>query len=118
MHDYNDATPDDTGDEQESRFWDSDEALADLKMEQAVHGDESHEQMAMRLLREAAPQAAMSIIYVAMHSANDNTRLAASRYIIDKSTDDGTNGAKQTWEDMVGDVVSSAEMFANSNNKE
>lgn len=102
------------GDHIESGIWDSDDAISALKMERTVHPDESSEQMTRRMLEEAAPLAAQSIIHLALHSGNDNTRLNASKYITDTVLDPAANGTnKQVWEDMIGDVVSQAEIFAN-----
>ena len=68
-------------------LWDSDEAIESLKMERALHTDETNENLTRRLLEEAAPSAAQSIIHMALHSANDNTRLRAATYITDKLLD-------------------------------
>lgn len=97
----------------ESSVWDSDEALEGLKMERAVQGDEDAETQTKRLLKEAGPAAAASIIHIALHSANDNTRLNAAKYITDKFYDDGAGNAAAAWEDLVANVIDTAELVAN-----
>ena len=97
----------------EDSVWDSDDAFESLKMERSVQGDEKPDEMAMRILKEAAPMAAASIVHIALHSGNDNTRLAAGRYIVDIAREVDATGV-EGWEAMVADVVSSAELMANS----
>jgi hypothetical protein len=97
----------------ESSVWDSDDAFESLKMERSVQGDEKPDEMAMRILKEAAPMAAASIVHIALHSANDNTRLAAGRYVVDLAREADVNG-QEGWESLVADVVSSAELMANA----
>jgi hypothetical protein len=94
--------------------WDTDEALAQLKMEKMVNPTESltDEGLALKLLNEAAPLAAKSIVQVALHSPNDNTRLNASKYIIDVVRE-GSVGGKSKLEELLGDVVDQAELYAN-----
>lgn len=43
-----------------------------------------HSQQAEHLLREAAPEAALTIIRLSQASPKDNIRLAAARFILDK----------------------------------
>lgn len=97
-----------------NQYWDSDEALESLKMERSIRTEETNEQLTRRILEENGPAAAMSIVHIALHSQNDNTRLNAAKYIVDHITGEDTNAARQSWEDLVGDVVSQAEIFANS----
>jgi hypothetical protein len=97
------------------KYWDSDEALEALKMERAVNTDETNEQLTRRILEESGPAAAYSIVHIALHGTNENTRLRASQYVTDFVTGDDSSSNRQTWEDLVGDVVSKAELFANAN---
>jgi hypothetical protein len=46
--------------------------------------DENETQQATRLLREHAPEAALSIIHLAKFSETPSVRLNASKYILDK----------------------------------
>lgn len=92
--------------------WDSDEALSFLTMEKSVHNDTDNEAMTKRLLTEAAPMAALSIINLSRSSANDNTRLAASKYIVDTLLQ-GDGGEEDPLMGLVGAVVKKAEEFAN-----
>lgn len=94
--------------------WDSDEALQNLKMEKTLRPDETYEELTRRLLEEASPQAAQSIIHLALHGTNENTRLNAAKYITDSLIGNDANGpTKQKWEELVADAVSDAEVHAN-----
>ena len=95
-----------------SGAWDSDEALQFLTMEKSVHEDSGNEALTKRLLTEAAPMAAVSIINLSRSSGNDNTRLAASKYIVDRLLD-GDGGEDDPLASLIGDVVKKAEEFAN-----
>jgi len=96
----------------EQSLWDSDDALSSLKMERTVQGDETPTDQTKRMLEEAGPMAAASIIHVALHSANDNTRLSAARYIVDFNREAGV-GEGIYWESLVADVIGNAELLAN-----
>jgi hypothetical protein len=94
-------------------LWSSDEALDALRMERTVHGNETPVEQTNRMLRDAGPMAAASIINIALHSANDNTRFNAAKYITDWSREtEGAGGA--AWEDLVAEAISKAEVFANA----
>jgi hypothetical protein len=67
--------------------WDSDEALENLKMERQVNPDLDNERLTKKLFDEASPLAAQTIINLALHGTNENTRLNAARYITDKVYD-------------------------------
>lgn len=99
-------------------MWDRDDAVEGLKMERTVHTDESPEEMTKRMIEEAGPLAAASIIHLALHSQNDNTRFNASKYIADKLYgDESGKSGKSPWEELMADVVSSAELIANSHSR-
>jgi hypothetical protein len=98
----------------ESSIWDEDDAIASLRMERSVQGDESPESMAKRLLAQAAPLAAGKIIHIAMHSTNDNTAFAAAKYITDLQFEGTTGTGKDVWEKILGDAVSKLEVHANA----
>jgi CHAT domain-containing protein len=93
--------------------WDSDAALENVKMERSVRGDMTNEALTRQLLEEAGPQAAMSIIHLAVHGTNENTRLNAAKYVTDNLINEGASTTKQKWEDLVGEAVSDAELHAN-----
>jgi hypothetical protein len=97
--------------------WENEEALESLTMERHLHPEESYEDTAKRLFRESMPQIAMNLIDVALHSQNDNTRVAASKYISDLVLVDQQGGAKQTWEGLLGEAVSDLELHANTGGK-
>lgn len=54
-------------------------------LERAVYRDETEEQMARRIFRQALPAAASSIVDIAMNSQNDRTKLDASKYIVERN---------------------------------
>ena len=100
--------------EPEDSIWDSDEAFESLKMERTVHPEESYEQMTKRIVEQAGPAAAQAIVHLALHSANDNTRLNAAKYITDKFYgDDNDKSGLATWERLVASAVKSLESHAN-----
>jgi hypothetical protein len=82
-------------------------------MERDVSGDMTNEALTRKMLEEAGPGAAASIVHLAMHATNENTRLNAARYVTDNLINEGATNAKQKWEDLVGDAISDAELHAN-----
>jgi hypothetical protein len=93
--------------------WDSDQALDAVKMERSLNGDLSDEDLTRKILAQAGPQAAQSIVHLAIHGTNENTRLNAARYVTDSLINEGATSTRAKWEDLVGEVVSSAELHAN-----
>lgn len=83
-------------------WWIPEKAVKDLEMEKVLHGNETHVEMAKRLLRENLPMAVMSVNHMALYSPRDEIRLAASKYIIEHTM--GTPGkgdlptGKHAWE--------------------
>src|SRR5688500_819649 len=116
MSENEDATNDETmfspeaGAPDPERYWDSDEALENLKMERQVNPDRDSEALCRKMLEDAAPMALQSIIHIALHSGNDNTRFNAAKYITDKVLEDDTAGTVSKWEQIVGEVVDQAEL--------
>jgi cyclophilin family peptidyl-prolyl cis-trans isomerase len=94
--------------------WDSDEALENLKMERQVNPDLDNERLTKKLFDEASPLAAQTIINLALHGTNENTRLNAARYITDKVYDGDGGPTRSRWEELVGEAVSDAELHANT----
>jgi hypothetical protein len=112
---WDETNPEDTAfnPPSESELWDSDEALESLKLERQYNPDETDQDLTKRLLTEAGPLAARSIINLAQHAANENTRLNASKYIADvvREVEAGTTGA--SWEQILGAAVTQVEEHAN-----
>jgi hypothetical protein len=98
-------------------IWDNEDALESLKMERELHPEETYEDTAKRLFRESMPQIAMNLIDVALHSQNDNTRVAASKYISDLVLVDQQGGTKAKWESLLGEAIDEVELAANASNK-
>jgi len=101
-------------DPESASLWDNEEALDALRAERQVKTEESYEQMTKRLFEEASPLAAQRIIHIAVKGANENTALAAARYITDKMYEGELGGAKPLWEKIVYEAVSQAELHANA----
>lgn len=85
-------------------WWIPEKAVKDLEMEKVLHGNESHIEMAKRLLRENLPMAVMSVNHLSLYSPREEIRLAASKYIIEHAM--GTPGksdlptGKHAWENI------------------
>jgi len=63
----------------------TDAELEAMKLEVSLYPDETEEQTARRVFREALPNAAKAIAEISMNSTNDRTRLAASQYIVERN---------------------------------
>lgn len=59
--------------------------LSGESLERAVYVNETEEQMARRIFREALPTAARAIADISRDSTNDRTRLDASKYIVERN---------------------------------
>lgn len=85
-------------------YWMPDEAVRNLTMEKALHSNETHTQLAKRLLEEALPLATMSVTHMALNSRKEEVRLAAAKYVMEHSlgapskNTDVPNGGKHVWE--------------------
>lgn len=103
----------DPADTHNQSIWDTDDAVSLLRAERTIT-DENPEQMAKRLLEQAAPLAAGRIIHIALHSSNDNTSFAAARYITDLMYEGaGSGDGKAKWEKMLAEAVDEVELAAN-----
>lgn len=72
--------------------WMPDEAVRNLTMERALHGHETHSQLAKRLLDENLPMAVMSIVHMALQSPDERIRLASSRLVLESTIGTQTKG--------------------------
>lgn len=81
--------------------------IESAEMERTVHPDESHIERTKRILEEAAPVAAMSIVQLSRQAANENLRYRASTYILDRvlGVEKGASGIKPVWEEVFEGVV-------------
>src|SRR5215213_5740301 len=91
----------------DNEAWVSDEDLAALTMERHTGArvnasSESELDQAKRMIREASPMAAASIIKLAQHSDNETVRLRASTEILNRaeSWGAGTDG-REPWMDLI-----------------
>jgi hypothetical protein len=105
------------------RAWVTDEELAGLKLERATglksvnSGPESHVEQANRMLREAAPMAAASLVKLAQSGESETVRLRASIEILNRVQAQGAAAdGREPWAEVYESVVSTAdiEKFANS----
>jgi hypothetical protein len=65
--------------------WDPDEALKNLKLENALEGMDNPIKLARRLFSENLPLSTMSICHLAVHSPNEGIRFNAARYVVDRT---------------------------------
>jgi len=63
--------------------WVPEEAIARLNEHRVVEVELTDEELARKILMQAAPMAAQSVAWLTSHAGNENVRLAASKYIID-----------------------------------
>jgi len=71
-------------------------------LEESLHPEEDNRDRAIRVLEDAAPVAAMSIVQLSRQAQNENLRFRASTYILDRVLGDvkGSNGTKPPWEEL------------------
>lgn len=99
-------------------YWIPDDAVKNLTMEKALHSNETHTQLAKRLLDEALPLATMAVTHMALHSRKDEVRLAAAKYVMEHSlgapgkNTDIPNGGKHIWETIHDAVLVDAQKTA------
>jgi hypothetical protein len=79
-------------------------------LERAVYANETEEQMARRIFREALPMAAASIVDIASNSQNDRTKLDASKYIVERNLGKVGDDAAFVGEGTLADLVKGLEM--------
>ena len=97
-------------------YWDSDEALEAMKMERAMRPEETDAELAQRIFKEAAPQAATGIVHLAFHGVNENTRLNAQKYVVERvlgKIGDTGDSEDSPLNQMVKELAAAAERHAN-----
>lgn len=105
-----------TDDENTRPWWDTEDALEALKLEKSFKPELSDAALAKEILLQASPQAATSIIQIALHARNDAARLSAAKYIMDYVKEELSvgSGAKASWENLIGSALSEVELYANT----
>jgi hypothetical protein len=102
--------------------WVSESELAALGLERATgikSADgkaESHVEQANRMIREAAPMAAASLVKLAQQGETEQVRLKASIEILNRAAAQGTAAdGREPWQDVYEKVLSTdaVEQFAN-----
>jgi hypothetical protein len=66
------------------REWISDEALESVKLNRALHPEESLAEATRRVFRENSPIAAQAIAHIAIHDPNTRVRLDAAKYVVER----------------------------------
>lgn len=108
------------------RAWVTDADMRALGLERTTGlnskdgGYESHADQAKRLLREAAPMAASSLVRLAQHGESETVRLRASVEILNRveAAGSGTDG-REPWAEVYDKILSvgDVERFANEGYK-
>jgi hypothetical protein len=88
-----------------------------LALERSVRPNETDEDLAERLIREAAPKAAMKIVHIATSPATqDRVALDASKYILERAcgkVGDSRSNASNPWDEVFATAVTTIENHAN-----
>lgn len=87
-------------------------------LEKAVYGDETEYEMAQRIFKQAAPNAAKAIVDIALNGISERTKLQAATYVVErlmgKVPDAGSAGAGN---DILANVLADMERdLKNSDN--
>lgn len=110
-------TPDDESqddkNERRQADWVPSDAVSALATEREIHPDESHEDLARRLLKENVGPATLSIIHISSHGGNERLRLDASKYIVDRVLGKIGDEIKKDGEDPLQQFLSGVEAIAN-----
>jgi hypothetical protein len=83
--------------------WDALKSIqADSAMEAHLSPDKSPEELAEKILTDAAPSAAMGVVKIALSDPNSSTRLRASQYILDRAIGRVGDGPTKNapWDDV------------------
>lgn len=112
------SSPEESGESSSGgSLWDNDDAVESLKMERELHPEEDEVALSKRLFTEAMPQIATKMVNLALYSVNDNTALAAGKYISDLVLMDQGGSTKAKWEELLGEAVSEVELHANNQSR-
>lgn len=100
--------------------WDPEEALENLKLENALDGMENTHKTALRLFQENLPLAAMSICHMAVHSVNEGMRFNAAKYVVDRTmgpvTQSGAaDDGEHIWTSIYNSVLTEASSYLEGN---
>jgi len=106
------AGPDD--DSATSNEWDPEKVDEFLKMERSVspEAEISNIDLTRKLIEQAAPHAAMSMIHLSRHAVNENTKMNASKWVVEFATQIETEDGKAAWEKLLPSIVDEAEQIA------
>ena len=102
------ANPDESED---STQWDPEKVDELLKMERSVNTEAeiSNIDLTRKLIEQAAPHAAMSMIHLSRHAVNENTKMNASKWVVEFATQIETEDGKAAWEKLLPSIVDEAE---------
>jgi hypothetical protein len=101
-------SPEDSGDTPD---WDPEKVDDFLKMERSVNPTDvlSNVELTRQLIEQAAPHAAMSMIHLARHAVNENTKANCAKWVVEFASQIETEDGKAAWEKFLPDVVAEAE---------
>lgn len=91
------------------KAWDPTEALQRLVQEKELIGDGDPVPFASRIIRDSAPEAALSITHLAIHSLDERIRFQAARYILDSTMNQGGKDSQQPIELFLQEILDAAD---------
>lgn len=91
------------------KAWDPADALARLAQEKEVIGDGEPVATATRIIRDAAPEAALAMTHLAIHSVDERMRFQAARYILDSTLNVGGKDSQQPIEQFLQSILDEAD---------
>jgi hypothetical protein len=109
------------------RAWVTDDDLKALGLERATGfgqdmntaGPESHLDQAKRMLREAAPMAAASLVRLAQHGESETVRLRAATEILNRVEQQGAKSdGREPWAEVYDKILSTQDVEAFANNRD
>lgn len=91
------------------KAWDPTEAIQRLADEKNLIGDGDPIPVAQRIIRDVAPEAALSMAHLAIHSVDERIRLQASKYILDTTMNTGGKDSQQPIELFLQSILDGAD---------
>ena len=91
------------------KAWDPTEALQRLVQEKEVIGDGDPVPLAERIIRDSAPEAALSMVHLAIHSVDERMRFQASRYVLEHTLNAGGKDSQQPVELFLQSILDAAD---------
>ena len=93
-------TSKDVEEQENLRTWNPEEAVKSLALEAQSIGDgETEKETAQRIITESLPVAALSMIHLCQNARNENTRLKASQWLLEKGIGKANMAPEDTEDD-------------------